>query len=236
MHKLAIFVEGYTEILFMDRLITEIGGAHNVMIEHRQILGGGRTGRVPRTMTTIKAVIPDSGKRFFILLFDCGGDHQVKTRILQEHENLTRNGYSKIIGIRDVFPDFSYADIPKLELGLRTHIKTSLIPVEFVLSIMEIEAWFLAEHYHFQKIDSSITADEIQNILSFNPEHDDLSLRLAPRADLEAAYSIGGKTYVKGDDETINALDYPFMYIELSNKIPYLKCLGNSLDEFFNQA
>ncbi|OWK45365.1 hypothetical protein FRUB_01696 [Fimbriiglobus ruber] len=50
-----------------------------------------------------------------MLIVDCGGDHQVKSRILEEHENLTKTSYQKIVGIRDVRPDFTSADIPRLE-------------------------------------------------------------------------------------------------------------------------
>lgn len=236
MHKLAIFVEGYTELLFMDRLITEIGGENIVATEHRQIKGGGKKSKVPRMVTIIKTAKHDPDKRFYILLFDCGGDRQVAARINEEHKFLTRDGYTKIIGMRDVFPDYSHADIPKLEMRLKKYIKTSLIPVEFILSIMEMEAWFLAEFNHFQYIEPAITTSAIKHTLGFDPEHDDMSLRLTPTVDLDAAYMIGGKSYVKGQDATIDVLDFPYLYLELSNKIPYLKRLGNSIDEFFNQA
>jgi len=117
-------------------------------------------------------------------------------------------------------------------MGLKKYIKTSLIPVEFFLSVMELEAWFLAEFNHFPKIDPSITTMEICSQLGFDPVHDDLSLRENPTDDLNSAYLIGGKPYVKGVDTTINVLDYPFMYLQLSEKIPSLKKLGNSIDEF----
>lgn len=232
LHKLAVFVEGMTEIQFLDRFISEIGEKNRVVIEHRRISGGGKS---PRTMRTINAVNIESDTRFYILLFDCGGEHQVATRIREEHQNLTRSGFNKIIGMRDVFPNFTHEYIPKLEAGLRKYIKTSLIPVEFILSVMEVEAWFLAEFNHFQKIDPAISTTKIKNALGFDPEFEDMSLRQTPCNDLNAAYGIGGKTYQKGQTTTIDALDYPYLYVELSNKIPYLKRLGNSLDEFFSQ-
>lgn len=46
---------------------------------------------------------------------------------------------------------------------------------------MEIEAWFLAETAHFPKIDPSITVEEIKKTLLFDPENDDMSLRLRRR-------------------------------------------------------
>ncbi len=230
MRKLAIFVEGYTEILFVDRLLSEIAGAHNIVIEQKRIRGGKT---VQRSMSIINAAKSITNEKYFVLLFDCGGDSQVKTRIQEEHANLTQNGYTKIIGLRDVRSDFTHADIPKLLTGLRKYVKTSLIPVEFVLSILEIEAWFLAEFHHFPKIDPAITVEAIKANLSFDPELDEISLRLTPTDDLRAAYSLGGKDYEKSNAKiTVASLNYGYIYMELQHKIPELQRLVTSIDQF----
>jgi hypothetical protein len=78
LNKLAIFVEGYTEVLFVDRLISEIGGAHKVLIEQMKIRGGSS---VRRAWSFIKAAKPATGQKFYILLVDCGGEDLVKSRI-----------------------------------------------------------------------------------------------------------------------------------------------------------
>ena len=119
MNRLAIFVEGYTEAAFVDRLIEEIAGKNKVLIEQREIRGGSR---VRRSMRTIKAAKQDTGQKYFVLLLDCGSDSQVKTRIHEEHQNLTKSGYSRLIGIRDVRPDFTYDDVPRLEASLMKYI------------------------------------------------------------------------------------------------------------------
>lgn len=121
MIKLAVFVEGYTEAVFVDRLIEEVAGANRVRIERRQIRGG-RTTR--RRSIQIKAAQPDTGQQYYVLIIDCGGDDAVKQRILEEHENLSRVGYVKIIGLRDVRPKYSHSEIPRLERGLSLYIKT----------------------------------------------------------------------------------------------------------------
>lgn len=158
MNRLAIFVEGYTEIVFVEKLIEEIAGQNKVLIEQRKIRGGSTT---QRTMGLIKASRPNTGQQYFILLVDCGGDDLVKTRIREEHDNLTRKGYSRIIGLRDVRPKFTHGDIARLEATLPRYLKTSLAPVTFILAIMEIEAWFLAEGTHFPRIAPAITTAAI---------------------------------------------------------------------------
>jgi hypothetical protein len=232
MHKLAIFVEGYTELQFVDRLLDEVAGANNVLIEHRTIRGGASA---RRTMQIIRAASPASGQQYYVLIFDCGSDEQVKTRILEEHDGLTRSNYSKIIGIRDVRPAASLAEVPRLAMGLRTRIKTSLIPVEFILAVMEIEAWFLAETTHFPRIHPAVTVSAIRTALGFDPEHDDLSRRPHPAADLDACYRLGGRRYIKGaSNSTIAALDYALIYLQVRTRFPDLDALLTSIDHFLS--
>lgn len=230
MNKLAIFVEGYTEIVFVEKLIEEIAGQNRVHIEHKEIRGGSK---VSRTMKTIRAAKPHPRQEYYVLLFDCGGDELVKTRILEEQDNLTKGGYSRVIGIRDVRPGFVYGDIPKLEEYLPKYIKTKLVPVTFILAIMEIEAWFLAETTHYLKIEPSITVAAIKANLGFDPENDDMGQRPYPSDDLNSCYAIGSKVYVKRQAKvTVDALDYALIYTELRSKINYLDRLVSAIDVF----
>jgi hypothetical protein len=231
MNRLAIFVEGYTEVVFVERLIEEIAGG-KVLIEQREIRGGTAS---KRTMRLIKATKPHTGQEYFVLLVDCGGDETVKTRIREEHETLTSKGYSEILGVRDVRPKFTHADIPKLEANLRKYIKTSLVPVQFILAIMEIEAWFLAETTHYARIDPAITPAAIKATLGFDPVNDDMELRLAPADDLNNCYAIGGKAYAKHQaKDTVAALDYALIYMALTQKFRYLARLIGTIDSFLS--
>ena len=128
------------------------------------------------------------------------------------------------------------ADVPKLRRGLKYGVKTSLVPVKFILSVMEIEAWFLAEHNHFPLVDSAITVGAIQAALGFNPESDDMSDRPQPTNDMMAAYGLGGKMYQKGAAKgTIDKLDYDYMYVVLRERIPELAELLTTIDGYLAQ-
>jgi hypothetical protein len=233
MRRLAIFVEGYTELLFTDRIITEIASMNQIAIEHQQIRGGGRSGKSAKKIKVLTAPLSTQEKVLYVLIVDCGNDRLVAQRIREEHASLTAKGYEKIVGLRDVFPEFTKEEIPKLRRGMYYGIKKSLAPVKFILSVMEIEAWFLAEHKHFPLVDPAITVAEIRMQLGFDPESDDMSNRLTPRSDLEAAYVIGGKVYEKGNaDCTINKLDYEYMYTDLKSRIPDLAELISTIDHF----
>ena len=234
MRRIAFFVEGFSEMLFVEQLVTAIAGAHKVVVEQHQIKGGVR---VPRSVVVVKAAAADQGQEFYVLIVDCCGDHQVKTRLLEEHENLTKAGYEKIICIRDVRPTFTREQIPQLEMGLRKYVKGSLAPVDFVLSTMEVEAWFIAEFNHFSKIDASITVEKVYKLLGFHPENDDPSLRDEPADDLRKCYALGGKTYEKSEAiRTVQSLDYAYVYTGLKDRISAIKRISDHVDAFLTPA
>ncbi|MEN8502068.1 MULTISPECIES: hypothetical protein [Paraburkholderia] len=233
MRRLAIFCEGMTEVVFVERLINEIAEKKKVVIEKKRIRGGGKDGKVARSFRTIEATQQVVDQRLYVLLVDCGGDSLVKTRIREEHSNLHNAGYEKVIGLRDVRPDFKKEDLKKLQIGLSYGISTKLVPIVFVLSVLEIEAWFLAEYNHFAAIDPAITADRITALLGFDPRIDDVADREEPARDIELCYQLGGKTYTKADvTSTVDALDFGFLYLKLAERIPQLKLLTDNLDAF----
>jgi hypothetical protein len=100
---------------------------------------------------------------------------------------------------------------------------------------MEVEAWFLAEHSHFARIDPAITLASIIANLNFDPSNDDLQLRPSPASDLHACYALAGKSYEKKTSQlTINALDCASIYLELSEKFPHLVRLCEEISSFLD--
>lgn len=151
----------------------------------------------------------------------------------EEYPLLAGSGYSKIACIRDVYPDFTASEIPDLEKGLPLFVRTKPIVVDFILSIMEVEAWFLAEYSHFPRIDATITVPAIIAACGFDPVNDDMQLRPTPAKDMKDCYAIGGKTYDKGNAQaTADALDYAHVYVGLVDKFPYLKRLCDIIVAF----
>ncbi len=234
MKRLAFFVEGATEVLFIEKLIQEIAGKNNVTIECG-FVKGGKT--IPKQLTVINAKSTVSGSEYYVLILNCQGDYQVKTRIAEEHFRFSSQGYEKIIGIRDVRPTFQYFEIPRLKATLHKEFNLSLIPVEIILSVMEIESIFLGETTHFEKIDPTITVEAIQSTLGFNPIIDDMELRSQPASDLANCYAIAGKTYEKNlVKNTIDALDFDRIYLEQIQKFQSLSLLVSNIDSFLSTS
>ena len=232
MKKLAVFVEGQTEQLFIEKLLEEAAGKNNIAIEKRQAFGGRST---KRTLKVIEAKKRDSHHKYFAQIVDCGTDNRVKSDISERYDGLVAAGFGAIVGIRDVFPEFSYGDIPSLRRGLRLYLKTNPLEVKLVLGVMEIETWFIAEHTHLQKIDSSLTPDLIKSKLGFDPSINDIQLRPHPTEDLNNIYRLAGMIYAKNRrtvHRTVSVLDYERLYLELPSRLPDLKILVDAINQF----
>lgn len=230
--RLAFFVEGYSEVLFVEKLLHEIAGKNNITIERAGIKGGNK---FPRQFTIYNATNQVSGIAYYVLIINCQGDKQVKTRMREEHSNFSKGGYEKIIGLRDVFPDFDYADLPKLHVSINRDFDPALIPVEIVLSVMEIEAIFLGESTHFQRIDPALSISSIKSSLGFDPAVDDMELRATAAADLASCYSLVGKTYDKYHvQDTIDALDFADLYLDQPKRFSSLSRLVSNINAFLD--
>lgn len=216
--KIAFFVEGYTEQEFLKRLLEEIFGQKKVAIEVKSARGGSR---VAVSYTTIKSAIATDETKYFVLIYNCNGDSGVKSYILEQRESLISAGYSKVIGLRDVYPDVERKDIYKLWYGLNLRVPQKPVPISFVLSVMETESWFLAEDTHYERINHQLTVDFIKSNCNFNPlaissENVDQAAEL-----LKNIYQSVGMTYKKEEfyiDRTINALDFSNMYFTVRNR------------------
>jgi hypothetical protein len=227
--RIAFFVEGGTELLFIDQLVREIAGESNVRIEKVEIRGGKSCAvRIQQ----LEAVNQDDGQKFYVLIVDCGGDESVASRIRERYQSLVLNGYTEIIGLRDLHP-LERTELEKLNSGLKKYIPSKPIQVLFVVAVMEVEAWFIAEHTHFSKIDKRITAAAIMNDFGIDVVNDDASLILKPADKIKEIYAIGNKQYGKPAANTIKKIDFDKLALELPKKYPPLKLLADKLFEFF---
>ena len=164
MRRLAIFVEGQTEQEFMAKLVLELA-RRRVRIEKGKARGGRGA---PRRFTVIEAAAADRGQEYYVLIVDCGTDNRVKSDIRDNYDSLARRGYSAIIALHDVYPN-ARSDIPKIRMGFAYRLKTEPVRVLHVLGVMEVEAWFLAEHTHFPRLHSALTLPYIIANAGFDP-------------------------------------------------------------------
>lgn len=233
MKKMAIFVEGETELWFIDCLLRKIADERKLQIVLIKATGGTRS---IRRLDIISDSGEGSDKRFYIQIINSSTDNRVGSDIRDNYESLSNAGYSVIIGLRDVYP-ISQLDIPKLRNSLQYRLKTEPITVLFILDVMEIEAWFLAEHTHFPRIHPDLTSARINLEMGFDPSCDDAQMRAHPAFDLDKIYAMEGFAYKKKRNQvqrTIDALDYAEIYLAHRLKFSDIKRLMEEVDRFFD--
>jgi hypothetical protein len=229
--KLAIFVEGQTEQIFIEKLLLEIVGHKRISIGIFKVIGG----KSNRQIITVNPGNHD--KDYYVLLYDCGSDSQVLSDIRKQYGSLVKNGYVKFIGIRDLYPK-SLNELSQFETSIKAFLKQFIqgtIPVAICLAVMEVEAWFLAEWNHFLKIDTSLTPEFIEKNCGLNPEIVDVEQRTHPSQDLDDIYRLVNRKYDKdsqGVKDLVNILDYEFIYLHVVNKVKYLGYLIKEIDDF----
>jgi hypothetical protein len=233
MRKIAIFVEGKTERVFVEKLIRLMIDEKKLKIAVFETSGGDKT---PRRIRLIYQTPDDEGHEFYVQLMESRNDERVASDVRDRYESLVAAGFSAIVGIRDVYPDYTAAEIPLLRRALRFRIKTVPVDPVFVLGVMEVEAWFLSEHNHFPKIHANITCPRIAATFGFDPSSDDMQARACPRDDLHNIYQLEGFAYRKTGNQiqrTVDYLDYEYIYYEMIDDFEDLKVLIETLERFF---
>lgn len=233
MKKLAVFLEGQTERLFIEALILYCAGRSNIRIQSKR----GNLGRkYQRIFIEVNATNIGTGDDFFILVIDSGSDSSVTSDIREFYQKLVDENYSLVVGVRDVHP-LSRQEISKLRRGISSSIQTvQELPMEIHLSIMEIEAWFLAENTHFQRFDRRLTQARIVNELGLFPDDDMAETRETPSEDLDRIHKIIGKSYDKSHAvvcKIVSSLSYQNLVNLHSHKIKDLGGLVSNLNAFF---
>ena len=209
MRRLAIFVEGLTEELFAERFLTEIARDRGLNIEKHRASGGKAT---QRSFTQVVSSSPSSTPQFYALIVNSGTDNRVKSDIMENYDSLVAKGYRTIVGMRDAYPEAkTLAEVSKLRRSLPYKVKTAPCDVNFVLGVMEIEAWFISEHTHFPRINTKLNLERIKTAMGFDPSKDNIQRRPCPTNDLKAIYRLARIEYTKEEASirrTLNALDF----------------------------
>lgn len=237
MKKIAIFVEGQTEQFFVSKLLQEIAGRKNISVTLYQLRGGSKS---PKQQILVSNPLYSSQSFMAtheVLIYDCGSDEKVKSDILEQGPSLKAQGYSKILGIRDLYP-WPHTELTRLERGLKfipSHYQPLPLPHDIIVAVMEVEAWFLAECHHYGRIDANLSVSLITSQLGFNPCTEDMTLRPHPAKDLHDIYHLVGKAYQKKAKQvqrTVECLDYAEIY--LKPKSTQLAELIRQIDAFLS--
>ncbi len=106
------------------------------------------------------------------------------------------------------------------------------------LGVMEIEAWFLAEFSHFERVHADLTPGRILKDTGIDVVKGDIQLRYHPADDLHKIYSSVGLGYRKTAAQikrTVDALSMDALYLDVRSRFPDLNRLLSELDFFFTK-
>lgn len=226
MKKIGIFVEGQTEQIFLERLIEEIAGRHNVAFHIEQWFS--------KQFTVLKSELVND-EQFFILIVDCCSDGAVVSAILSRYSGLEAANYDLILGLRDLFP-LLHTDLLNLKSGIASVLPQGALPVHVTIAVAEIEAWFVQENTHFPRIDPQLSSANIHAQLGY-----DITTALAedllnPASTLNEIYQLAGKAYSKSKKRvgrTVGALDMGHLYLDRRAMLSSYDEFVGRLDNFF---
>jgi hypothetical protein len=235
MRKLAIFVEGLTEQILVRQLLHAVLGQNRIAIQAVKITGGHN---VRMSFTVMRAAHVEKQTDYYIMVYDCGGETNVKGYLMAQREKLVSSGYTMIMGLRDVYPNFKREDVPKLIRGLNFRLPQKKAYTRIYLAVMETEAWFLGEYRHLQKVSGKLTPRYIEKRLGFNPQTGNMEERDRPADDMKAVYRLVGHDYTKKRDKlnsVVRKLDFDYFTHDLADKMPSLGTFVNGLEHFFQE-
>ncbi|WAP65491.1 hypothetical protein OZ911_08835 [Pseudomonas fortuita] len=225
MRKIAIFVEGQTELHFVSRLITEVAGYGNVAIElwlHR----GGAYSKLRE-----EGASPEVAD-VFVMLVNCCGDG-VKTSILERKSLLFAKGFEAILGLQDLYPK-PIEDLDRFQAGLDKGLADLGENIKIFLAVGEVEAWFLNEFTHFEKLDSKLSVSYISKESGFNPEEESAETEVRhPAGKLKEIYALADIRYRKREGDThrlVSYINYENMYLSVRGISKSLDCFLSGLE------
>lgn len=230
MKKIAIFVEGYSELLFIDKLFSEMCAEKHLAVSHRQIRGGSTC---PLKILEIKASDPSVDHQYFLTILDCGSDKQVKSRIYENYDSMAKSGYCKIIGLRDKGPDFFTESYDEALVKIKKYIKQKPLPVIFVLATMGLEAWYLADAAHFERAHPDLTISRIKTDLGIDLASIDVESIPDPHNLLKSIYDLEKLNIDKPWTETVKIIDYAEVWMNFSKIFRSLGELMAEINDFF---
>jgi len=223
MNKIAIFVEGDTEISLIRHLINHRFAASRFLVNAVSL-------REKAYLQIREMEINDDFQNidFYFLIVEAPSYEAIPSLIKDNAQNfLNRNGYQKLVGLRDLSPN-KRTEKSEVIQGIAQIFAT--IPerdrIAIILAVMATEAWFLCDFNFFHRINSKLTAAYILREVGIDLASSDPELAIdKPAKIIDTTLRLVGKRYRKHKneiEEIVSAIDYPYLF----------SCTGK-VDSFF---
>lgn len=172
MRKIAIFVEGQAEQIFIRDLLLRVFNCSKLSFSCVKLYAD-QIKDVPYNYNVGKSYV-----EIHFLLVDAANDKKVLSAIKDREEYLFEKGYEIVFGLRDMYSDeyCKYSttiddDVTNRFIeGANQSISLMSWPekIQLHFAIMELEAWFLGMYNLFYKISSTLKVDYIEDRIGYN--------------------------------------------------------------------
>lgn len=237
MRKIAIFVEGHTELIVVRDYLLTYFEYSNIDLQCRTLFSDGK-------LHHAEYDFPNSEAEYHYQIINVGNDNAVLSRILKRETYMWNAGYKKIIGLRDMYGKDYREESSVIDENINekfvsgaemTIAKIAKFPdqIKMCFAIMEVEAWFLAMDNLFAEIDLRLNNDFIKEKLGIDLNEIDPEKKIFHPANVIGnIYGLVNRKYRKkqGDIEAIvNKID-----IQRFNEL-LLSAKCDSFSKFHNE-
>jgi hypothetical protein len=174
LQKIAIFVEGQGELIFTRNLLYHLNDPARFSFECFKLYA--------RSQQEVPYEYKNPNAEVHFKIINVGNDERVLDVIAENEEKLMKEGFNKIIGLRDMYSK-AYRKRSKniIDDGVTQQFIEAVTTViagmnhsdkiNFHFAIMELEAWWLSMYHLFEKIHDQLTVSFIENNLGYNLSH-----------------------------------------------------------------
>ncbi|MCZ6653655.1 MAG: DUF4276 family protein [Planctomycetota bacterium] len=217
--KIAIFVEGLTEGIFVTALLREYFNPGTIQIASEKLFGKKARWVFFRSLRDTQ----QSGEHS-CLIVDVSNDESVLSRLKENYEGMREEGYTAFLGLRDLKSAQYKKFGEQIIQSARDTVDRFKVQddVFFHFAKMETEAWFLAEPRVFERINSTLTLEAIEHEIEMNLEEVDPQEEIAnPATIVRRIHRLAGLHYRKRESEVrrlVSRLDWEELCISAREK------------------
>lgn len=169
MKNVVVFTEGKGELIFLRRILFELAGYEQLSFDCLDLISDGFRHAPYRYFPAHPGI--------YYLLVNVGTDERVLSEMLNRQQQYVSKGY-EMVGLRDMYSQAYVKRSPELNLAANKFFLQKAEgeiaatghqgEIELFFAVMELEAWLLGMYRNLERLDQSLTADNIRNHLGFD--------------------------------------------------------------------
>ena len=237
--KLAVFVEGQTELVFVREFLKQWYG-YDV-----NAVGFDCYNLFAKEFCDAEYKYGSEDSDNYFMIVNVGNDNSVLSSIIGRLKFLRNKGFQLVVGLRDMYSSQYIKDAQKYEIVdevSQRHVESVKevlrdiedgVFVDFHFAIMEVEAWFMGMDGFMERLDGRLTQDFVSQNLNISLDDDPEKTVFHPAAELGKIYALVGKQYDKHKSDISSIMSLltkdDFLRLIYSGKCNTFKMFSESL-------